>query len=234
MQEAGESRKKIELRDLYIDTGYDKEALSKLVTIGDAVGFYAPAQLLANGLVTSKAFDDRICAYAILRAVEAVDCSRLTTDICVLLSGGEEIGYVGARTAAFALCPDVAIALDVTNAYMPDGPRHKKDVRLGSGPVISYSATTSRAFTQTIVDTAKAQGVPYSVAGEPGATGTNAHVLQITRGGVPTALVSIPLRYMHTCAEVISADDAENTAALLRAFMENFPAAYAEKEAAIC
>lgn len=234
LQEAGESRKKIELRDLYIDTGYDKEALSKLVTIGDAVGFYAPAQLLANGLVTSKAFDDRICAYAILRAVEAVDSSRLTTDICVLLSGGEEIGYVGARTAAFALCPDVAIALDVTNAYMPDGPRHKKDVRLGSGPVISYSATTSRAFTQTIVDTAKAQGVPYSVAGEPGATGTNAHVLQITRGGVPTALVSIPLRYMHTCAEVISADDAENTAALLRAFMENFPAAYAEKEAAIC
>ena len=80
----------------------------------------------------------------------------------------------------------------------------------------------------------RAQGVPYSVAGEPGATGTNAHVLQITRGGVPTALVSIPLRYMHTCAEVISADDAENTAALLRAFMENFPAAYAEKEAAIC
>ena len=77
LQEAGESRKKIELRDLYIDTGYDKEALSKLVTIGDAVGFYAPAQLLANGLVTSKAFDDRICAYAILRAVEAVDCSRL-------------------------------------------------------------------------------------------------------------------------------------------------------------
>ena len=116
---------------------------------------------------------------------------------------------------------------------MPGGPRHKKDVQLGNGPVISYSATTSRAFTRTLTDTAEAHGIPYAVAAEPGATGTNAHVLQITRSGVPTALVSVPLRYMHTCAEVVSIDDAENAARLLCAFLENFPSAFAKKEAAI-
>ena len=116
---------------------------------------------------------------------------------------------------------------------MPGGPRHKKDVQLGNGPVISYSATTSRAFTRALTDTAEAHGIPYAVAAEPGATGTNAHVLQITRSGVPTALVSVPLRYMHTCAEVVSIDDAENAARLLCAFLENFPSAFAKKEAAI-
>ena len=233
LQEAGESKKKIELRDLYIDTGYPKEALEEKVSVGDAAGFFAPALPLENRMVTSKALDDRICAFSILRAAETVDRAKLTTDVCILLSGGEEIGYIGARTAAFALCPDAAVALDVTNAHMPGGPRHKKDVQLGNGPVISYSATTSRAFTRTLTDTAEAHGIPYAVAAEPGATGTNAHVLQITRSGVPTALVSVPLRYMHTCAEVVSIDDAENAARLLCAFLENFPSAFAKKEAAI-
>ena len=233
LQEAGESKKKIELRDLYIDTGYPKEALEEKVSVGDAAGFFAPALPLENRMVTSKALDDRICAFSILRAAETVDRAKLTTDVCILLSGGEEIGYIGVRTAAFALCPDAAVALDVTNAHMPGGPRHKKDVQLGNGPVISYSATTSRAFTRTLTDTAEAHGIPYAVAAEPGATGTNAHVLQITRSGVPTALVSVPLRYMHTCAEVVSIDDAENAARLLCAFLENFPSAFAKKEAAI-
>ena len=233
LQEAGESKKKIELRDLYIDTGYPKEALEEKVSVGDAAGFFAPALPLENRMVTSKALDDRICAFSILRAAETVDRAKLTTDVCILLSGGEEIGYIGARTAAFALCPDAAVALDVTNAHMPGGPRHKKDVQLGNGPVISYSATTSRAFTRALTDTAEAHGIPYAVAAEPGATGTNAHVLQITRSGVPTALVSVPLRYMHTCAEVVSIDDAENAARLLCAFLENFPSAFAKKEAAI-
>ena len=209
LQEAGESKKKIELRDLYIDTGYPKEALEEKVSVGDAAGFFAPALPLENRMVTSKALDDRICAFSILRAAETVDRAKLTTDVCILLSGGEEIGYIGART------------------------RHKKDVQLGNGPVISYSATTSRAFTRALTDTAEAHGIPYAVAAEPGATGTNAHVLQITRSGVPTALVSVPLRYMHTCAEVVSIDDAENAARLLCAFLENFPSAFAKKEAAI-
>lgn len=227
------ARKKSSCATCTIDTGYPKEALEEKVSVGDAAGFFAPALPLENRMVTSKALDDRICAFSILRAAETVDRAKLTTDVCILLSGGEEIGYIGARTAAFALCPDAAVALDVTNAHMPGGPRHKKDVQLGNGPVISYSATTSRAFTRTLIDTAEAHGIPYAVAAEPGATGTNAHVLQITRSGVPTALVSVPLRYMHTCAEVVSIDDAENAARLLCAFLENFPSAFAKKEAAI-
>ena len=165
------SKKKIELRDLYIDTGYPKEALEEKVSVGDAAGFFAPALPLENRMVTSKALDDRICAFSILRAAETVDRAKLTTDVCILLSGGEEIGYIGARTAAFALCPDAAVALDVTNAHMPGGPRHKKDVQLGNGPVISYSATTSRAFTRALTDTAEAHGIPYAVAAEPGRDG---------------------------------------------------------------
>ena len=219
LQEAGESKKKIELRDLYIDTGYPKEALEEKVSVGDAAGFFAPALPLENRMVTSKALDDRICAFSILRAAETVDRAKLTTDVCILLSGGEEIGYIGARTAAFALCPDAAVALDVTNAHMPGGPRHKKDVQLGNGPVISYSATTSRAFTRALIDTAEAHGIPYAVAAEPGATGTNAHVLQITRSGVPTALVSVPLRYMHMPAEVADEKDVEGCIELIAEFL---------------
>ena len=88
LQEAGESKKKIELRDLYIDTGYPKEALEEKVSVGDAAGFFAPALPLENRMVTSKALDDRICAFSILRAAETVDRAKLTTDVCILLSGG--------------------------------------------------------------------------------------------------------------------------------------------------
>ena len=222
LQEAGESEKKILLSDLYIDTGIDDGTLEEKVRIGDAAGFCTLPARLENDMMTGKSFDDRICAAAILKAAADIDRSALKCDLCVMLSGGEEIGYIGARTGAFAASPCAAVVLDVTNAYMPDGPRRKKDIQLGGGPVITYSATTSRPLTDALISTARGAGIRHTVAAEAGATGTNAQVIQITGNGIPTALISLPLRYMHTCAEVISLEDTKNAAALLKAFAESF------------
>jgi endoglucanase len=137
----------------------------------------------------------------------------------------EELGLRGARTSAFGIDPHAGIAVDVDHAT--DYPEASKsiggDIRLGKGPVISRGANINSVLGERIVATAKKNRIPFQVAGEPRATGTDANPIQVNRSGVAAALVSIPNRYMHTTVETVSLDDLEHAAELLAATLLALP-----------
>jgi endoglucanase len=132
----------------------------------------------------------------------------------------EEIGLFGARTSAFALQPDIAVAVDVTHATDAPGVDEKEvGVHpLGSGPVIGRGSTLSPKVFELLVETAEAEGIEYSIAASGRSTGTDADAMQIARSGIPTGLVSIPLRYMHSPVEMVDLNDVEAAINLLAAF----------------
>ena len=132
----------------------------------------------------------------------------------------EEIGLFGARTAAFEVRPDIAIAVDVTHATDAPGVDEKEigSHPLGSGPAIGRGSTLSPKVFELLVETAEAEGIEYSISASGRGTSTDADVLQISRAGIPTGLVSIPLRYMHSPVEMVDLRDVEATVELLAAF----------------
>ena len=221
LQEPGESAKKIELSDLYIDTGLTGKELKELVKIGDFCESVSPAVKLANGFIMAKSLDDKICIAQILRALELIDRKKLGVDVYCLFSAGEEIGGKGAITGAYGIDADYAVALDVCNVYMPEGRKHLENIRPGNGCVISYSSTTNRALTTKLVNAARKHAIPFQLRGEPGRTGTNAHYIQISRAGIPCTNLSMPLRYMHTPVELIDLKDVLTGAKIIARFAED-------------
>ncbi|MDD4124704.1 MAG: M20/M25/M40 family metallo-hydrolase [Eubacteriales bacterium] len=220
LQSPGEADKKLELKDIYIDTGMSGDELKKLVRIGDFAEIHSPLMRLKNNFAVSKSMDDKICIAQIIRAIELIDRDRLNIDIYCIFSGGEEIGGKGAATAAFAIDADWAVALDVCNCRMPEGRNYLENIKPGDGSVISYSSTTGRAVTTSLLSCAEDSGIKFQLRGEPGRTGTNAHYIQISRAGIPCTNLSVPLRYMHTGVEVISLEDVKTGAEIIARFAE--------------
>jgi len=216
------SKQKLLLTDMVIDTGRTKEYLEENVPIGTVANFKTTTEKLLGNHVVGKSMDDKICMCTILGAFDLLENKDINVDLIAQFSGGEEIGYVGAATAGFVAAPDYAVAIDVTNSYVPESPKRKEDNRLGRGGVISFSGTTSRPLTKRFIKTLDEANIPYQVVGEPGRTGTNAQVLQILHSGVPTALISVPLKNMHTAAETACLDDVENVSKALAALAESF------------
>ena len=144
--------KKITIDDMYIDTGRSKEYLEENVPIGTVVAYKTKTERLQNNRVVGKSFDDKICICTILDAFDLLKDRKLNVDLYALFSGGEEItGYVGGTTAAHEFMPDYAVAIDVTNSYVPESPKRREENRVGFGGVVSISSTTSRAFTKRFI-----------------------------------------------------------------------------------
>ena len=215
LRQGGNANAPIKLENLSVSTALDEEELKKKVPIGTPVSFKAQPVLLLNDRMASPQMDDKICIASILLAVDMLKNCELNVDIYALFAGGEEVGYIGARTGGWYIAPDYAIALDVCNAYGPDMPDWRKDCIMGEGCTVSYSATSDRRFTKRVIQTAKDNGIKIQLLGEPSHTGTDTHALALVREGVPAALISIPLRSMHTYTEVISLRDVKAAATLL-------------------
>lgn len=220
LQEKDEAQKKPKLADLYIDTGISTERLKEIAPIGTPVAFKSEVEVLNGSRICGKYFDDRICILAIMHAVEMIGGEDIGCDIYAVFTGGEEIGYIGASTSAFAIEPDLAIALDVCNAYTEGADEIYKARRLGGGTTFTFSATTCRDLTESLIQTAKENGLPYQVTADANRTGSNAHIHQMVKAGIPGALISVPLTYMHTSNEIIDLNDVETTAKLLMAFLK--------------
>ncbi len=206
------------LGEMLIDTGYDKEALEAICPLGTPVGFKPIYRELLGERLAGKAFDDKACGACVIAGVERVAREELAADVCFLFSASEEIGCVGARTAAFGVRPDYALVLDVTHAASPD----TKDFalpKLGEGIAIARSPVTNRGLTRMTEELCRRAEIPFTVDACPGGTGTNANVMGITAEGIPTVLCSLPLSSMHTSAEVLALSDAEALAALVTAFI---------------
>jgi endoglucanase len=147
-------------------------------------------------------------------------------DVFALGVTQEEISFGGARTTAYSLRPDVAIAVDVTFATDQPG-LDEKEIgrhRLGSGAVLTRGATLDPLVFELLHDTAEAEGIPFTVTASGRSTGTDADAFHISRAGIPSGVVSVPLRYMHSPVEMVQLSDVEDTARLLAAFAQRLPA----------
>ena len=206
------------LDELAIDIGFDHDSACLRVSPGDYITLRKTPVSLLNGMVTGKAFDNRAGVAAVLRCLELC-AEKARCGLTAAFTLGEELGCRGATTAAFAVAPTHAISVDVSFGVTPDAPREKCG-EMGKGPMIGVSPVLSREITAMLFSLAKEQNIPYQTEVMGGTTGTNADVISISREGVATGLVSIPLRYMHTAAETIVIDDVESTARLMAAAVE--------------
>lgn len=180
------------------------------VPAGTRVVYDTEPMMLSGDFFSGKSLDDRACFLILLRAMELLQGQELPVDVVVLGSVQEEYTMMGARTGAFSQMPDWALAVDVTFGHQPDAPR-SSTVPMGSGPAIGVGPHLHRS----ISDRLRALAPEASIEILEGGTGTNASGFQIAREGIPTGLISLPQRYMHTPVEVVRLDDIESSAKLI-------------------
>lgn len=213
-----ERGQKIELREMWVDIGAkNRKDVEQVISVGDPITFRLEMIQLGNNLATSPAFDNKCGTWVVMEALRLCAEKKIKCALYSVSTVQEEIGLRGAKTAAYGIDPQVGIAVDVTHAtdYPDIDKRVNGDIKLNHGPVISVGANINTPLGEHLVKTAKAHRISYQLEAAPGATGTDANSLQLTRSGVATALVSIPNRYMHTPVEVISLTDIEAAARLL-------------------
>ena len=215
LQAPGESEKKTEITDLFIDTGIPEDKLKETVHVGTPIGFREPTEKLVGTRIVGASLDDRLCAAALLRALMMLDKTKLTKDVAFSFSAREETGAGGVMTVAYGLKPEYAIVSDVTNAFVPGAHKSREGVKVGGGVDICFSPKTSRRLTERAVRTAKENGVAYQLSASPGYPGTNAEDITVTRGGIPSLLFSIPLKNMHTASEIADLKDVYETSKLV-------------------
>ncbi len=223
-----EREKIIPMDKLFIDVGVGEEELEHLVRVGDLVTLRREFTQLQGDLVTGKAFDDRTAVTAILVCLEALSSIRHTWDVYAVATVQEEVGMRGAITSAYGLAPDAAIAIDVTFGDQP-GVSEAETVGIGKGPAIGFGPNIHPKLHQALVEVAKELEMPYQIDPIPGRSGTDAWVIQVTREGIPTALLSIPSRYMHTSVETVSLKDVERTGRLMAEFIGRLDEGFIEK-----
>lgn len=212
-----DAKKAVKIKDLLVDTGFSKESLEKKVKIGDPITFKSMPVELEKGRLSTKAMDDRAGVVTLIKAAKDLTNIKHENDVIFVASVQEEVGLRGAVLNAYNINPDFAIVVDVGFGAFPEAPKH--DVHpLGKGPAIGVGPNMHKKSTKKMMELAKEFNIPYRVDIEPGATGTEANAVQVSREGIPTILMSIPIRYMHTTIETICINDVKNTAALMAKF----------------
>ena len=203
-----------EITDMAVDVGMSVERARELLPAGTRGTFSSDLRRLTGSRVSGKALDDRAGVAAILYCLELLKDRELTCDLAAVFAVQEELGCRGAQTAAFSLYPDAAIAVDVSFALTPDADPVKCG-RLGKGPMIGFAPGLDNELTDALADTADSCQLPYQREVMGGDTGTDADAIAAAQAGVRTALLSIPLRYMHTPVETVDLLDIEYTGRLM-------------------
>jgi putative aminopeptidase FrvX len=215
-----EEAKPLEHSDLVLDLGAkDGEEARSLVRPGDAAVIASAPLELPNGRVAARSLDNRIGCYVALEVARRVaEGGGAPGDVIGLAVVQEEVGdFAGARTTVFAVEPDVAIAVDVTHATDVRGgdPEEDGEHKLGSGPTLMRGPSLHPALFELLYETAEAEGIDCTVEVSRGHTNTDADAVYLSRRGVATGLVSVPLRYMHSPVELVQLDDIEAVVRLL-------------------
>ncbi len=224
----GDNERVVPLEDLFIDVGLGPDALSELVQVGDMVTVRRDLVSLSGDYLAGKAMDDRAAVAAIAVCLETLTSRRHSWDVYGVATVQEEVGLRGATTSAYGIAPQVAIAIDVTFGNQI-GVSEAETVAMGGGPPIALGANFHPRLHERLVETAKACEIPYQVEPVPGRSGTDAWAIQVSREGVPTALLGIPLRYMHTSVETVNSKDIERTGRLMAEFITGLDAAFADE-----
>ena len=215
-------KKVVELKGLHIDVGAaDRDEAAELVRVGDPVTIAAEPVRVAGDRLISRSMDNRLGAYVALESLRRChERGSLGGSFAAIAAVQEEIGLFGARTSAFAVRPDLAVAVDVTHATDAPGVDEKEigSHPLGSGPAIGRGSTLSPKVFELLVEAAEEAGIEHTTSVSGRGTSTDADAIQISRAGIPTGLVSIPLRYMHSPVEMVDLGDVEATVELIAAF----------------
>jgi endoglucanase len=211
-----ERSKVVPFEALRVDLG--TPALTDAVRVGDRIAVCGAYTELLGGRVASKALDDRACVAAMLGALGYLGSMQHSWDVYAVATIQEEVGEMGAATAAFGVAPDIAIALDVTFGDTP-GLSDTETVEMDKGPVIGWGPNMHPGLVKRLREVADALELGYVSEPVPGPSGTDAWAIQVSREGVPTALVGIAIRYMHSATEMAVLADIDRTARLLAAFI---------------
>jgi putative aminopeptidase FrvX len=215
------------LEELFVDLGMPEEMVRENVRLGDMVTIRREPLELPFDRIAGKSLDNRASVAAVLECLDLLRRIGHQADVWVVATVQEERGGIGAETASYGLEPDVAIAIDVTFGDMPGAPADAS-FKLDGGPAICVGPNIHQKLTLGLEEMAKRLDMPHDREIIAGNTGTDAWRIQVQRGGIPTALVSIPLRYMHTSVETVCYRDIERTGKLLAHFIATIDRAYVE------
>lgn len=219
LMDAKDRERVVPISEQFIDIGCSTgEEARNLVAIGDPVVFASGLDRLQGGRITSRALDDKMGAWLVAEAFCRLgESDRSPADIHAVFTVQEEVGLRGAAPVAFGVAPDVALVVEI--GHGTDTPAHDPKVtgeaRLGGGPLITRGPNVNHALFNLLQETAADAGIELQVIGEPRGTGTDANMIQLTRGGVATGLVRVPTRYLHTPSEVLDLKDLEQALELL-------------------
>ena len=209
-----------EWTDILIDTGLPRDEIEAIAPAGTRVSLRTPPARLLGQRFTAPALDDRAGVAVLLRCLELLG-DKETCPLTIIFSAQEETGHGGAKAAGFAAGADRAIAVDVSFAQAPGLSPQDAQGELGGGVMIGVAASLDEKMSDALYRLAKENNIPHSIEVMGGRTGTNVDALHTVRAGLPCALLSIPLRNMHTAAEVVDLRDIEAAAQLMAAYILN-------------
>lgn len=215
---ADERSKPVPLDKLFIDVGLDEETLRQRVRVGDLITMRRDFVSLAGGYASGKALDDRAGVVSLAVCLESLRQMRHRWDVYAVATTQEEVGLRGATVSAYGVAPDIAIAVDVGFGKQ-QGVSENKTIAMDEGPAIAMGPNIHPLMHERLVATAKQHEIKYQVEVIAGASGTDGWAIQVAREGIPTAVLSIPLRYMHTTVETVCLRDIERTGRLMAHFV---------------
>ena len=218
LQERGKEAKAPKLHDLYVDIGAaDKKAALRRVAVGDPMTFVDGFEMLTDDLAVGRGMDNRVGTWVAIEALRLAREKGVKCAVYACSSIQEEVGLIGAKMQVQSLLPDAAIAVDVTFSTDTPGINQKQfgEVKLGGGPSLSLGRENHPLLVDRIRKVAKREKIGYQVEAFCVNGGTDAMAIHVANGGIPTALVSVPNRYMHSTVETVSLSDLEKTAELL-------------------
>lgn len=226
-----ERKSGVKIEGLLIDTGLSDEKLRSIISIGDYVTLKRKLCELQDNNAACKAVDDRAGIAAMYVCAQELSNVNHDMDVYFACSCQEEVGHRGAKMVSYEINPDIGIAIDVTFDGGRFGDRDREN-KLGGGPVICVGPNVHPKLRKKLTELACEYNIPYQVEVEPGNTGTDAWDIQISREGVASLLISIPIKYMHTSVEIVNIDDIKNTGRLLAKLIEKL--SFKELEEILC
>jgi putative aminopeptidase FrvX len=214
-------RKPPKIHELFIDIGVGSSVeAEKLVQVGDPVTLTHCFERFHKDLVIGRALDNRIGTFAVAETLRLLKGTKLKAEICAVSNIMEEVGAFGARQIAYSLKPDIALVVDVTHAtdYPTVNQNQHGDVKIGKGPTLTHGGCNHRVVVARIEKVAKEQKIKLQREAMSATSGTDTDVIFWTRGGIPSALISVPTRYMHSPVEMVSLKDLEQIPQIMSAF----------------
>jgi len=224
MMRGSDDNPKLKIEDLWIDIGAkDKADALTRVAVGDTITYSSQIEFLSEDLIVSKATDNKVGVYVAAAVMQALAGKKLKASYYAVASVGEETTMKGARTSAYRIEPDIAIAVDVT--FTSDIPGADKrvygDVALAKGPTLTLGAALHPAVNKKLQELARKHDIPVQLEISPSGTGTDADAIHGLRTGTATAVIGIPNRYMHSPNEVISLSDLDKAVQLITEFVKS-------------